>query len=62
MIFLIGAIAYILPAVIYFVIGSGETQSWNERRLNGQQSQRSVATVKIIDIDIVDEKELSTKF
>lgn len=30
-IFAIGAIAYILPALIYAVYGSGNVQKWNSR-------------------------------
>lgn len=41
-IFAIGAIAYILPALIYAVYGSGEVQKWNSR----QNQQRDEDAVK----------------
>lgn len=49
-IFIIGGIAYILPAFIYFIFGSGERQSWNDHKhLNGENTQRGVSTVNNVD-------------
>lgn len=49
-IFIIGGIAYILSALIFFIFGSGEIQSWNEYQPKCQR--QPVESVKNkIDID-----------
>lgn len=62
MIFIIGGIAYILPAIVYLIFGSGETQTWNERPKDKQQSiQSTILTAKIADVKTeVDKRQLST--
>uniref|UniRef100_A0A182IPE5 Major facilitator superfamily (MFS) profile domain-containing protein n=1 Tax=Anopheles atroparvus TaxID=41427 RepID=A0A182IPE5_ANOAO len=39
-VFMIGAAAYILPALIFIVFGSGQVQSWNERKQNTPSNER----------------------
>lgn len=41
-IFAIGAVAYILPALIYAIYGSGEIQKWNSSRIQQQKDQDAV--------------------
>ena len=44
-IFMIGAGAYILPALIYWVIGSGKIQKWNE--LEDKSAKEEMVNTKL---------------
>lgn len=65
MIFIIGGIAYILPAVIYMVFGSGDCQTWNERlpvkiNENSDVPATTTTTVPTLTILAVDMGQTTT--
>lgn len=45
-IFLIGAIAYIAPAIIFMIFGSGKIQYWNDLQKNADSSCEEPSTAQ----------------
>ena len=43
-IFLIGALVYIAPAIVYMFFGSGEVQKWNQRQEKEDEESEEKAT------------------
>lgn len=45
-IFLIGAIAYLAPAIIFIIFGSGNIQHWNDLQTNDErESEEEPSTI-----------------
>lgn len=47
-VFAVGAIAYIVPSIVFLLFGSGEIQPWNER----QTTRTSESSAHRSDIDV----------
>lgn len=41
-IFIIAGVAYIIPAIVFILFGSGNVQSWNENKSASQENVESI--------------------
>lgn len=57
-IFIIGAAAYILPAIVFMIFGSGSIQSWNE--IPVQNSPEIGQTTDDLPVEVRDEDSAKT--
>lgn len=43
---MIAAIAYILPAIVFILFGSGDVQPWNETKSSSENKETTVENVE----------------